>query len=205
MSAYLDKLTRRIKRLEDEVRGRATTPQLGNSSIDSGALLLNDVNGVPQVVIGHQDDGTVMVNHVAGPPPPQPTAPVLGSAIGFITVSWDGLFVGGAPAPSDFSHVEVHASTDGSFTPDDTNLYATVLTQDAGGQAAISVPYDDDYHVRLVAKSLSNQASVPSDEAVGSARKIDHIDITPLSIEAEDIADFAIPVVKFQSTTHLIY
>lgn len=201
-----DKLMRRLARLEKAVRRQASTPRLGNSSIDSGALVVNHpVTGATQVIIGQQGDGTSMVNHVNGPTPPQPTVPVLEGHLGFIKVTWDGLYTNDDVTPLDFSRVEVHASTDPEFEVDPTLTLRATVESAGGGDAAIGVPYDQEFHVRLVTRSLSGKGSIPSDSVAGEARKVDTPDIEPFAVQAGSIADFALAVTKFNTLQHMIY
>ena len=93
----VQKFARRLMRLERDFKTLSTVPRLGNSSVDGGgAIKVNDpVTGIPVVVIGSQDDGSVMVNHVTGPPPPIPSAPIVTTDTpGYLTVEWDSGFVG---------------------------------------------------------------------------------------------------------------
>lgn len=201
MPTSTDKLMRRIMGLERRVRDNALTPRLGNSSIDNGgAITINDPStGLPSVIIGEQPDGTQMVNHTNGPPPPQPSLPVLEGLVGFILVTWDGRFADDQPeslipTPLDFSRCEIHASTDPDFEPSPASLMGTIESA-RGGQKGIGVPYGEEFYVRLVVRSLSGKGSPASDAAIGTAHRV----------EAFDVEDLALTVTKFKTLSHQIY
>jgi hypothetical protein len=217
MATSVEKLMRRLRGVEQGLRDLSTTPRLGNSSVDDGGAIVfnNPTTGQPDVIVGGQGDGTIMVNPVNGPIPPKPTAPTLEGQLGFIMATWDGGFDPGAvapgntppviPAPLDFSRVEVHASTDPDFLPDsELTLYATIESA-RGGQAAVAVPYDQEFYVRLVVRSLSGKGSPPSDKASGQARRVETPDIAPFAVTSESIADFVLAVTKFKTLQHQIY
>jgi hypothetical protein len=217
MATSLDKLMRRLRGVEQGLRDLSATPRLGNSSIDNGgAIRINDpVTGNPIVIIGDQGDGTNMVNHTSGPIPPQPTAPVLEGQLGFILATWDGQYDPGLVAPGnaapiittplDFSRLEVHASLDPDFEPDlASTLYGTIESP-RGGQAAVAVPYDQEFYVRFVVRTLSGKGSPPSVAVNGTARRVESPDIAPFAVTEDSIADFVLAVTKFKTLTHQIY
>lgn len=132
------------------------------ASIEGSAVEVRDGDGRLRTILGVQGDGTVGVQAVNGPPPPAPSAPIVGSVIGGVTASWDGQFADGAIIPMDWSRVEVHASTAPDFTPDPVTLQSTIETAQGG---TVVVPCTSDVYVRLVARNTSGTASPPSGQA----------------------------------------
>ncbi|MFF2864496.1 hypothetical protein ACFVSX_32030 [Streptomyces rubiginosohelvolus] len=144
-------LRRRVERIEAQSR-------LKSASLDDTALVVRDGTGSLRGIVGQQGDGTTAVTIVNGPPPPQPSAPIVMSVLGGVTASWDGLFTDGV-LPLDWSRTEVHASPDDGFTPTALTLQSTIETAQG---ATVVVPTDDPVYVRLVARSTSGTASTPS-------------------------------------------
>ncbi|MGW5989542.1 hypothetical protein ACWFRT_13585 [Streptomyces anulatus] len=145
---------RRLKNVEAQSR-------LKSASLDDTALVVRDGTGSLRGIVGQQGDGTTAVTIVNGPPPPQPSAPIVMSVLGGVTASWDGLFTDGV-LPLDWSRTEVHASPDDGFTPTAVTLQSTIETAQG---ATVVVPTDDPVYVRLVARSTSGTASAPSAQA----------------------------------------
>jgi hypothetical protein len=148
-------LRRKLETLERASR-------LSHVSIEDTSLLVNDGTGSLRAIIGVQADGTTAVNVVNGPPPPQPSTPIVASVLGGVTVSWDGLFADGSVLPLDWSRVEVHASIVGGFTPIPATLQGTIETAQG---ATVVVPCDTPVYVRLLARNTSGTASTPSTQA----------------------------------------
>lgn len=142
---------RRLERVEAQSR-------LKSASIDDAAIVVRDGTGSLRGIVGQQGDGTTAVTIVNGPPPPQPSAPIVLSVLGGVAASWDGLFTDGV-LPLDWSRTEVHASPDSGFTPTAVTLQSTIETAQG---ATVVVPTDDPVYVRLVARSTSGTASAPS-------------------------------------------
>ena len=210
MANSVDKLARRLFRLEREVRARSMQPQLPYSSIDDGALEVR-IDGETTMTVGEQYDGTTAPVVLTGPPPPKPSAPTLTPSIGMLIVSWDGLW---APAddgslvvaPMDFARVEVHVSNTGpDFEPDLAVTMRGSFESPRGGSFPVTVPYEEPQWVKLVARSLAGKGSEPSDWATGAGEKIVSVDIADLAITEDNIADFALAVTKFRTLQHQIY
>ncbi|WP_324787016.1 hypothetical protein [Streptomyces sp. H51] len=158
MAETVSVLAARIANLERLVRDLARSSRLANSSIENGSIGIYDSDGLLRGSIGLQEDGTVGMAAVNGPPPPVPAAPTLVSVLGGVAATWDGTFAGGSPAPTDFAYVAVHVSTSADFTAGDTlfsGFYAT-----SGG--SMTVPASVPVWVRLVCVSTSGAASEPS-------------------------------------------
>jgi hypothetical protein len=168
------------KKLEEIERAA----RLKHASIDDTSIEVRDDTGSLRALVGMQADGTTAVNVVNGPPPPQPTTPVVASVLGGVTASWDGAFADGSPVPLDFSRIEVHASTSSGFTPDTSTLKATIESPQAGTAVVVT---DDPVYVRLMARSTSGTASTPSDQT-GPAG--------PTEVVASDVLDGIITTVK---------
>lgn len=170
-SPEVAQLARRIKRSEKPPAG----PQLAFSSIEDGAVNEYDIDGQLSSVIGKQFDGTHGAVTISGPNPPTPHGAIVGSIPIGIIVRWEGIWeplfnpnpemYATTPviAPMDFAHMEVHVSTDPNFTG---MFFATLRGQipsARGGDVQIPiVDTDTDVYVRLVARSTSGKASLPS-------------------------------------------
>ncbi|MFF8250074.1 hypothetical protein [Streptomyces griseus] len=149
---------RKLAALEKAVKELQRASRLSSASLDDAALVVRDGTGSLRGIVGQQGDGTTAVTIVNGPPPPQPSAPLVLSVIGGVAASWDGLFTDGV-LPLDWSRVEVHASEDSGFTPTAVTLQSTIETAQG---ATVIVHTDDPVYVRLVARSTSGTASAPS-------------------------------------------
>ncbi|BCK73998.1 hypothetical protein Srufu_079510 (plasmid) [Streptomyces libani subsp. rufus] len=132
------------------------------ASIENSALEVRDDTGSLRAVYGQQPDGTSGVQVVNGPPPPAPSAPIVASVLGGVTVSWDGQFAADAVIPLDWARIEVHASTTSGFTPAPATLQSTIETAQG---ATVVVVTDDPVYVTLLARNTSGAASTPSTEA----------------------------------------
>jgi hypothetical protein len=174
------KLAQLEKRLEKIER----SPRLTHASLDDTALTVYDGVGSLRGILGQQPDGTTAVNVVNGPPPPQPSDPIVASVLGGVTVSWDGLFAGGAVLPLDWARVEVHASLAAVYEPVPATLQGTIETAQG---ATVVVPCDAGVYVRLVARNTSGTASTPSG-TVGP--------FGPTIVVADEIADGIVTEVK---------
>lgn len=145
--------------------------QLPYSSIDDAALRLK-TGGVVSGYVGTQFDGTTGVMLVNGPTPPRPSAPIVTTTLGGITVRWDGGFnpaviTGGNGAatpvfaPGDFKGVEVQVSESATFEGAN-NARGPLLTSAAGGDTFIPWPnYQAHVYVRLVVRATTGKASPP--------------------------------------------
>jgi len=158
--------------------------RMSSASLDDTALEVRDSSGSLRGIVGQQADGTTAVNIVNGPPPPVPSAPVVASVLGGVSVTWDGTFADGATLPLDWQRVEVHASTDTGFTPAPDTLMATVETPQG---ATVIVPTEVDVYVVLMARSTSGTASTPTAQ-VGPTG--------PAPVVATDIIDGIVTTVK---------
>ncbi|MFI5799075.1 hypothetical protein [Streptomyces sp. NPDC051677] len=161
MADTLAVLAAKIANLERLVRDLSRSSRLANSSIENGSIVVYDDAGALRGSIGLQEDGTVAMAAVNGPPPPQPTAPVVVSILGGLAVSWPGTFADALVVPLDWSRLEIHASTADGFEPVSATLRGTLESPQGG---TLTIPTDESLYVRLVARNTSGTASAPSDQ-----------------------------------------
>lgn len=175
----------KLVQLEKELaRVRKGQRYAHGGSIENAAIDVRDSNGSLRTIVGLQGDGTVGVQVVNGPPPPQPSAPIVASVLGGVTVSWDGQFAGGAVIPLDWQRVEVHASILASYEPISATLQGTIETAQG---ATVVVPCDTPVYVRLLARNTSGTASIAS-AIVGP--------FGPTPVVATDVLDGIVTTVK---------
>jgi hypothetical protein len=173
----LNALDSRLKKVERSAR-------LSHAAIDNTAVVVKDSAGGLRGIIGVQADGTTAVNVVNGAAPPTPSAPIVASVLGGVTVSWDGTFDGGAVLPLDWARVEVHAAIVNGFTPVAATLQGTIETAQG---ATVVVPCDTPVYVRLVARNTSGTASAASVQ-IGP--------LGPAQVVADDILDGIVTTLK---------
>lgn len=169
------------RRLEQVQKGQRYAH---GGSVENAAITVNDGAGSIRTIVGLQGDGTVGVQAVNGPPPPQPSAPIVAPDLGGVKVSWDGLFAGGAIIPMDWQRVEVHASILAIYDPIPATLVSTIETAQGG---TVRVPCDTPVYVRLVARSASGTAS-PASVTVGP--------FGPDPVVADGIVDGIVTTIK---------
>ncbi|MFB7327130.1 hypothetical protein [Streptomyces sp. NPDC056190] len=168
-------LAGRIAALERLVRDLARSSRLANSSIENGSLSVYDELGLLRGSWGLQDDGTIGMAAVNGPPPPVPSTPTITSVLGGVAVTWNGSFADGSDAPADFSYVEVHFSPTADFADD--KLFAAFYSATGG---TMTVPAGGPLWVRLVCVSTSGVESEPSQVAGPTG---------PLPVVAQEVLD----------------
>lgn len=174
----------KLAQLEKAVKDLQRASRLSYASLDDAALEVRDGTGSLRGIVGQQGDGTTAVNIVNGPPPPTPSAPVIGSVLGGVIASWDGLFTDDQVLPLDWSRTEVHAAAGSGFTPDATTLCSTIETAQG---ATVVIPADTPVYVRFVARSTSGTPSMPSTETGP---------LGPAPVVATDILDGIVTTVK---------
>ena len=187
-----ERFLRRLARIERELRHVSTQPQLGDSSVEGGAILFNTEEGDPAMQVGYQFDGTNAPTVLTGPPPPQPTAPAATPVLNGAVVNWDGLFVDDALVPMDFARVEVHASDDPDDLAETADTLVGTYETPRGGNMVVPVGSGTQY-VRLVARSLSGARSTASDAVSVVATTSDDITaaVEAIASDALDIANAA--------------
>ncbi|MFD7995522.1 hypothetical protein [Streptomyces mexicanus] len=175
---------RKLQQLENRLAAVERSARLSHASIDNTAVQVRDGAGNLRALVGVQADGTTAVNVVNGPPPPQPSAPIVASVLGGVSVSWDGQFTDGSVVPLDWARTEVHASTDASYEPGPATLQGTIETAQG---ATVVVSCDAPVYVQLVARNTSGAPSAPS-AIVGP--------FGPTAVVADDVLDGIITTVK---------
>ncbi|MGS2592114.1 hypothetical protein [Streptomyces hebeiensis] len=150
---------RLLVQLEKRLAAVERQSRLSSASLDDTALQVRDRNGGLRAIVGQQGDGTTAVNIVNGGPPPTPSTPTAGPALGGIAAAWDGAFADGAVIPLDWARVEVHADPAADFTPSPETLQATIETAQGGN---VYIPATGPLYVRLVARNTSGTASAPT-------------------------------------------
>jgi hypothetical protein len=175
---------RELQRLKARLDRMERSPRLAHASIDNTSVEIRDGAGGLKGLVGVQADGTAAVTIVNGAAPPQPSAPIVASVLGGVTVSWNGTFTGGAVIPLDWARVEVHASILAVYEPVPETLQGTIETAQG---ATVVIPCDTAVYVRLVARNTSGTASVASD-TVGP--------FGPTPVVADDILDGIVTTVK---------
>jgi hypothetical protein len=192
MANAVEKLANQIAGIDNRLTAYITTPRLGQSSIENGAIDAYDETGQLTLSVGLQADGTTAAVSLAGPKPPVPTAPVIESGQLSLSVRWDGLFTGedGLPdllsvAPMDFTRVEVHVSDDPDFDPKlAVSLVGTIETP-RGAPVVVSPLASKPYYVRLVTRTQSGKFSDAS--SINSATPLPALDTAALEAELADL------------------
>ena len=194
MSADARALAQTIEDLRRRVDALSRKGQLANSSIEGGTLTVFDGDGEVRTLIGVQPDNTVTVTDHNGPPPPVPGAFSAEPHTGMAAVSWWGTFADGYRAdgtwgpqarPSDFKHVEIHASQESGYVQSDLTQVGTITSVKGG---TVMVPLGPgEWFISLQAVTTSGTESAKSVE----------VPVTPLPIEA--------PVRFYQDTLTVQY
>lgn len=151
-----------VRRVEGLERG----PRLANASIHNQTIPIYDDGEVVRQTLGLQEDGTFTLVDSNGPPPPVPSVPVIEARAGTLVVTWDGGFAGGATAPLDWDHVEVHVSTVSGYTPTDDTEVITFHSL-KGGSVTLALDAVPQYVV-LQAVSTSRVESAPTVEVAAT-------------------------------------
>ncbi|QKW31414.1 hypothetical protein HUT11_35195 (plasmid) [Streptomyces seoulensis] len=175
---------RTIQQIKNRLAAVERSARLSHASIDNTSVQVRDGNGSLRGLVGMQADGTTAVNIVNGPPPQQPSPPIVASVLGGVTASWDGTFADGSPVPLDWARVEVHASATAVYTPTQDTLHGTIETAQG---ATVVVPCTNPVYVLLLARSTSGTASSAS-ATVGP--------VGPSPVVASDVVDGIITTVK---------
>ncbi|MET8746307.1 hypothetical protein [Streptomyces sp. NPDC004728] len=184
---------RALAQLEKRLAAVERTARLSAASLDNTSLEVRDNSGSLRALVGQQGDGTTAVNIVNGGPPPVPTTPSAGPALGGVAAGWDGAFAGGAVMPLDWVRVEVHASPTAAFTPGPDTLKATIETPQGG---VVYIPSTVPLYVALLARNTSGAASPATAQAGPYAPKPVAGEIGIGEITATLIADGAVTTPK---------
>lgn len=160
------------------VKAGQRASQLDHSSLLYPLIVRDPVTGDVVGSVGQQDDGGVAVIPVGGPAPPVPQDPYGTPVMHGVMVGWNGEFVAGAPRPSNFAFVAVHASGAGAnFVTDPSNIVGTLT---GAGELPV-VPFTGPVWFRLVAYSTSTPPV--TSEASGT------VSATPLQVVAQAVLD----------------
>lgn len=194
--ALARELAERVTNLERRVSDQARAPQLASSSIEDGALHEYDAEGNLSTIIGRQYDGDHGVVTVRSPAPPTPSRPTVTGGLESATIRWDGLFSGpdGATdetivAPTTFTRVEVHLSTDPTLAALTADTLKGTIETPRGGEIVVSplvggVPV----YARLVARNAAGKASGASFVGSGTPQAVE---VAPV-LEEIDAAEIRI-------------
>lgn len=199
----MERLARRVTKIEHELRRRKTTPSLANSSIENGAITVNALDGTTTGSFGTQFDGTTAPVTYVSPLPPTPYRPSVRSMQGGVVISWDGTFsdVAGEQvittiAPMDFKQVDVAVSPNGSTAPTiGTVPIASFISPRGGG---VFYATDDVVQVALVTRTLAGTPSALSVAVAGeplpsivtpSGNEIFFATSSPLGLGPDDAND----------------
>lgn len=168
----IEKLARKVTRLEHRLNTQARTPQLAYSSLDNGTIPEYDADGQVVAWYGQQIDGTHGAVVLNGPVPPTPTSPVLTPAEGGgVSIAWDGFFAGQAPRPMDLDFVRAKVADN-----EDMDGAETVGCLVASGALVAQLPVGI-YYVTLVAESKPGLLSTPTDAV--------EVEVTDLMVRAD--------------------
>lgn len=188
-----------VERLRRGRRG----PQLGYSSIDSGALEVRDGETV-RARIGWLPDGTVGMITEGGDPVSAPTTPIVTPSLGGLRVTWDGTLSGDLAIPGDFDHMAVHVSTTSGFTPSAATYVGSIRRAGEGGMLpVVPLPYVPHYVV-LVPVTTGGVQGVPSAEATATPLQTSGIDLQADSVEAVHIKAGAVEADKLEAVLALV-
>ncbi|MEU5853932.1 hypothetical protein ABZ799_01270 [Nocardiopsis dassonvillei] len=174
------------------------TPQLGHSSIESGALEVRDPESGQRMRIGIID-GRVGTTTEGGDPVDAPSAPVVTPSLGGLRVTWDGTLSGDVAIPVDFDHMAVHVSTTSGFTPSAATYVGSIRRAGEGGMLpVVPLPYVEHYVV-LVPVTTGGVQGVPSTEVAATPLQVDGADLTAGSVTAPIIAGGAVTADKLEA------
>lgn len=178
MPADVSSLLKILARLEAKVallERNQRVNNIGNTSIEGGALVVTDGNGNTQLALGLQPDGTYAAVATSPTAPLAPSAPVMADTALGVSVSWDGNMADGSTPLSDFACVQVHLSVTPGFTPGPSTLHGTMTV--AGLVNVSSLLAATTYYGTLVAVNASGNPSSPGAyaSALSSAISAQHV------------------------------
>lgn len=187
MPDIISQLAARLAQVERQLARTTRTAQLAYSSIEGGAVNIHDEDGGIRGVIGQQPDGTTGVVIVNGPPPPQPTPPLVEPALAGLKVTWDGDFTDAPAAPLDLARVQVHLLASAETAADVRTPIATI---EAGSGASVTIARQtyEGLWVRLVAVNTSGIPGPPSTAVQAEPRRASDKDLAPGSVNLEKLS-----------------
>lgn len=161
------RIAQRISALE-RWAARGNVSQLGHSSFEGGGITQYSADGTTILGrYGDQFDGTGGLVAFNGPPPPTPANFTVLPALGALIIRWEGEWEDDGSdrpvvAPLNFTHVEVHTSTDPAFSGLMGATKRSEITSARGGEAIVQANATQTWYVRLVARNNAGQASSAS-------------------------------------------
>lgn len=148
------------------VRRLATSRKgLRHSSLEDGSIPEYDRSGVLSSIWGRQWDDAHGMLSVNGPTPPTPGGFTFRTVPGALMVEWlgewDPAVVNDQPvvAPSDFSRVEIHASTAGDLSALLRDTLKSTIETPRGAEVRIDLNYGEAYYVRAIARATTGKIS----------------------------------------------
>ncbi|MCP3017311.1 hypothetical protein NGM33_28670 [Nocardiopsis dassonvillei] len=196
------RLTKIVEDQGREIRTLKTSrraPQLGHSSIDSGALEVRDPETqATRMRIGWVN-GEAGISYEGGSSVSSPSAPSVTPSLGGLRVTWDGTLSGDVAIPVDFDHMAVHVSTTSGFTPSAATYVGSIRRAGEGGMLpVVPLPYVEHYVV-LVPVTTGGVQGVPSAEVAATPLQVDGADLTAGSVTAPIIAGGAVTADKLEA------
>lgn len=113
-----------------------------------------------------------------------PSAPILTSKLGTVTVKWDGKDYTNSVIPTSIlSRVDIHASTSSGFTPSSTTLVGK-LTGGSDFSVITDLTYNTDYYFRLVAVDINGRSTNGSTQATIKIKPLVDADLIAAKLNA---------------------
>ena len=196
------RLTKIVEDQGREIRTLKTSrraPQLGHSSIDSGALEVRDPETqATRMRIGWVN-GEAGISYEGGSSVSSPSAPVVTPSLGGLRVTWDGTLSGDVSIPVDFDHMAVHVSTASGFVPSAATYVGSIRRAGEGGMLpVVPLPYVPHYVV-LVPVTTGGVQGVPSAEVAATPLQTSGVDLQADSVDAVHIKAGAVEASKLEA------
>lgn len=175
LADLLNQYGKRISQLE-----RNTRASQGPTTIENGALIINDGAGNQQLTLGLQGDGSYTMVSTTSAIPLAPDTPLVGTGVLSIWVNWNGLMADGSSPLSDFANCQVHCSATPNFTPGPTTLQGVITGTGLFGIG--NLLGDTTYYVCLIAVNEAGNTGPQSGYASTTSSSV------PTSIPAGSIS-----------------
>ena len=167
MTSAIDRLARRLRRVELGLLDLSASPQLARSSIVDGSIDQVEVVDTGRVDefgnpvfeervvarFGAQEDGGNTTVTFVDPTPGAPSMPSVTPGPGFMVVAWDGLMADGTAPSSYVRAVGVYVGTATESIPAAETLRGEILPGPGGGEFVVGSLPAGDYRVSLAAVS----------------------------------------------------
>lgn len=120
-----------------------------------------------------------------------PSAPILTSRLGVVTVKWDGALATTpiTQPPSDTAYLQVHYSTTSAFTPSDSTLKDTLTARANNFSQFTDLTYGVTYYFKFILRDVSGQSSLASAQASTQVTPLVNTDIIGKVISGAKIID----------------